>query len=596
MKRAYLRVLCVIVALVLALSACGGSTSNTSTDASTSTATETKTETKTDATADTKTDTTAASTDGGVQLSAPGVLPIVPNVGDVTLKFMVTQHPAIIDWNTNAFILWMQEQTNVKLEFDEIPLEGRQEKVNLVLASGNYPDVFFGLSFSEAQIQQYGVAENMLLPLGDLIDENCVEINKIWDNFPGSRNIITQLDGNIYSMPQVNECYHCTISRKMWINQDWLDALGLSTPKTTDEFYEVLKAFKEKDPNGNGKADEIPLAGAHADGWWDNYDAFLMNAFCYYTYNVADTQASSFGFQLDDNDNVTTCFYNVEPMKAGFKYLAKLYSEGLYYEGSFSNTSQQLTQLVESPEGSIVGAVGGGYGGMFSQLGGERYAQYRGLSPLKGPSGWQGIVHEPYGSVWASNMVLSKTCSNPAAAVKWGDYMYSYDATQRSYLGVEGEGWRKAEDGEVGINGKPALYTQLVPWQERDPQNEHICQQCIDYRPIDYRLGMTYDPNTDMYSADGLEKLLQVVSEDYMQYAKTQYTMPPIKFTKDQNDAMMVIKTELSNTLKEYVTGFMNGTMDVDSQYDSFVELIKSQGMDTLIQNYQDGYKAQYKK
>ncbi len=76
------------------------------------------------------------------------------------------------------------------------------------------------------------------------------------------KDLITAPDGNIYALPQVNECYHCMYQQRMWIYKPWLDKLGLKMPTTTDEFYEVLKAFKTKDPNGNGKADEIPLSGS----------------------------------------------------------------------------------------------------------------------------------------------------------------------------------------------------------------------------------------------------------------------------------------------------------------------------------------------
>ena len=42
------------------------------------------------------------------------------------------------------------------------------------------------------------------------------------------------------------------------IRKDWLDQLQPPVPETMDEWYEVLKAIKTKDPNGNGQADEIP--------------------------------------------------------------------------------------------------------------------------------------------------------------------------------------------------------------------------------------------------------------------------------------------------------------------------------------------------
>src|SRR5690625_7653802 len=49
-------------------------------------------------------------------------------------------------------------------------------------------------------------------------------------------------------------------SGPMWYNGQWLDALdGEEVPKTTDELYDLLIRFRDEDPNGNGKSDEIPL-------------------------------------------------------------------------------------------------------------------------------------------------------------------------------------------------------------------------------------------------------------------------------------------------------------------------------------------------
>lgn len=65
----------------------------------------------------------------------------------------------------------------------------------------------------------------------------------------------------------------------MWIYKPWLEKLNLSEPKTLDEFYNVLKAFKEKDPNGNGLADEIPFIGATSGGenWFCDFIAQRSN-------------------------------------------------------------------------------------------------------------------------------------------------------------------------------------------------------------------------------------------------------------------------------------------------------------------------------
>ena len=79
-------------------------------------------------------------------------------------------------------------------------------------------------------------------------------------DFQAAAEILRQLYGEngILSLPQVTG-FNPRSWEVMMINKTWLDKLGLEVPSTLGELEEVLKAFKEKDPNGNGKADEIPM-------------------------------------------------------------------------------------------------------------------------------------------------------------------------------------------------------------------------------------------------------------------------------------------------------------------------------------------------
>jgi len=70
-------------------------------------------------------------TSGGVPISNPGQLPIVQNRGDITVEIMVTGHPAIINWETNAMSKWMEEQTNIVINWRIIPLEGRLDTLSM---------------------------------------------------------------------------------------------------------------------------------------------------------------------------------------------------------------------------------------------------------------------------------------------------------------------------------------------------------------------------------------------------------------------------------------------------------------------------------
>ena len=93
------------------------------------------------------------------------------------------------------------------------------------------------------------------------------------EEHPEWKKEITTDDGSIYVFPFLRTDDKLKVFLGPTIRQDWLDKLGLSMPTTVDEWYNVLKAFKEQDPNGNGKADEIPLYLTKGDV--DTTTAFL---------------------------------------------------------------------------------------------------------------------------------------------------------------------------------------------------------------------------------------------------------------------------------------------------------------------------------
>lgn len=514
------------------------------------------------------------------------------NFGDITLNFAVTGLPAIIDWETNEYVKWIEEVTNVDLTFEVIPYDGRAEKLGLILASGDYPDVFLSVGMTDQMISSYGVDEQMFLPLNDLIEQYGTFTKKMFAEYPGAEGQITQLDGNIYSLPEVNECYHCTVGTKFWMNQTWLDNLGLSQPTTLDELYDVLVAFRDQDANGNGDAtDEIPLAGDYFDGWYTNPERIIMNAFTYYNINLDKNDSSTiyaFGLYLD-GDTVVTPFALPE-FKEGVAYVANLFQEGLLYEGSFTQELAGLTQLAESGR---LGACNGGYI-LFANLGGDIYRQYTAVLPLEGPNGYQGVISFPHDSVSGNVYTISADCEYPEAAFKIGDMLYSYAATIRGYYGVYGDAWTDAEEGVVGINGEPALYQLLKPWQETEPQNECALQMTLSMRDAAFRLGEPSDADVDLYSAEGLETLLYQVSKEYKPYADDAKALPPVKFTEDENDELSVIMAELSTAIKEGMLGFFTGSKDIDTEYDAWLDELESKGLSRLTELYQSAYTAQY--
>lgn len=136
---------------------------------------------------------------------------------------------------------------------------------------------------------------------------------------PDMKKISTFPDGKIYSMPTRLPSRPKSRNQPV-INKAWLDKLGLKAPTTTEELYQVLKAFKEKDPNGNGKPDEIPYTetGLNMD---------FLNPF-----GITDINASSMIVQ----DGKPVYYPTTDAYKEGLIYTHKLYSEGLIDQELFT--------------------------------------------------------------------------------------------------------------------------------------------------------------------------------------------------------------------------------------------------------------------
>lgn len=526
-------------------------------------------------------------------LAADKGLPIVPNFGDVKLKVAVIGDPAIENWETNAYIKYLEEQTNIDLEFEVIPEDGAAEKIGLILASGEYPDVFLSVGVSDAMITKYGVEQKLFLPLNDLIDTKGDNILKLFEAFPGSRERMTQLDGEIYSLPEVNVCYHCQFRQKFWINSSWLEKLNLKAPTTTEEFYNVLVAFRDQDPNGNGQQDELPMIANYDDGWHTNSDSFVMNAFTYYPLNLRKAisgGAEAFGLYLNDG-KVVTCLNDVKGMKDGLAFVNKLVSEQLFFEGSFSQNN--ATDQIQG-EGGLVGGAAGGYI-QFCQTGSEMYQNYDYLLPLTGPDGQRNMTSFPYEGVGGNKFVISASCANPEAALRLADFMYSFDATIRGYYGVHGEDWTEPDAGAVGLNGEPALYKVLTPWQDVNVQNNSVLQYTISYRDAAFRGGKETDLSTiNKKAGDGLELWLLQATQEYEPLADKSKPLPPMKFDSETTEELGLLSTELNSFIKEGITAFMTGNNSVDN-YEEWLKELDALGMSKLIELYQKAYEAQYK-
>src|SRR5699024_2974618 len=106
-----------------------------------------------------------------------------------------------------------------------------------------------------------------LVALDDYLEEYAPNVTAFFDTRDDYPQALRAPDGKIRALPNGDETSANMIDSLFWINQNWLDRLSLDMPETTEELKEVLIAFRDQDPNGDGLQNEIPFTFQDAWGW-----------------------------------------------------------------------------------------------------------------------------------------------------------------------------------------------------------------------------------------------------------------------------------------------------------------------------------------
>ena len=493
-----------------------------------------------------------------------------------TLTVFIEECVTIEDLDTNAAVLWLEEQVGCELEFIVAPTGSAEEKMNILLNSGEYPDVFYRSVPNE---NLYGIESGILLDLTPYIEDEAMmpNLNAFLDLRPNLLSQMKAVDGKIYSLPDYNETLHVQYSNKMFCNKGILDELGLGIPTTTQEFYDALVAFKAAYPDGIGYA---TCTDNNSAPW-----AFLTNAWTYSTLGVSKSSANS-TLALRNHNGTVESILDDEEYRDALRYLNKLYTEGLLYEGSFTMDGAQLKALLasETPVLFWSGMHNVAYvdGGATPEL----YANEKPVAPLAGPNGAQYTTFMP--SVPGAGYAISSTCENIELAIKLADIHYSKLGYWVTNEGREGIEWTWAEEGQLSISGTPAVakragaYISGIQNVKLEPRALRAQINETASSPFDES---AYDENDP---ADGAFFRNKMTNELYVPYYQTEYqTIPTQKFTIDEEEELSMITVSLQNYVAETRIAFITGTKSLDTDWDAYVESLNTMGLGTVIELYQ---------
>lgn len=527
MKKRSTKMVAGITALLLAVGLLGGCSADESGKPAKETA-ESKTET---ASGEKQGETEGVSTmvDGHTKMNE-----------EVTLSYLIYEHT---DWpihDDSPVRQKMFEATNVKIESIVAPATNFDEKFNVAIMGKELPDMMMGKNIDV--LNEYG-QKGAFIPLEDLIEQYAPNISARLDD--RARKMITASDGHIYALPRFGQ----DRLRTGWlIRKDWLDILGMEIPTTTDEWTEVLRAFKEKDP-GNVGDRLVPLMNRSGS-----------SVFLIYT-------APTFGLHPENytkKDGSYVLNATTDEYKNMVEWYRTLYEEGLFDQEFVTTTSKQWEE-----------AVSAGYVGAFIDFANRSDtftsvlqqqnpdAEFVVAPPPVGPTGTQGVPS--YSDILTTTSVaISKDCKNVEAALAWLDYLYSDDGAWLTSVGIEGLTYTGVDE-----NGAPIWTDEM----KDNPNNMAITskygiqQQMCPRVLTEYEFALIQGPRT----LEGKK-----LCEPY--YVEPYY---PIQYTAEESEQMTNYTTAVTPIINQYTDQFITGVIPM-SDWDNFQKELKTLGAEQM--------------
>lgn len=472
----------------------------------------------------------------------------------------------------------LNDAAGITVEWECVTGDMLTERKNLLFASNDLPDAFMAADLKDYEIMTYG-ADGMLIALNEyLVPEIMPNLCKVLEARPEIMPILTMPDGNIYTLPTVGEMgfigedgmnYQIDIIPQFnIINVDWLEKLNLEMPTTMDELYDVLVAFRDQDPNGNGKKDEIPLSFIF-DNWTAGMTSFFAG-FGFTDYNDPDQAAYHRG--MVDGKVV----YNGvrDEYKDAITYLAKWYQEGLIDVEVFSQDAAKYISKGKNDE-VILGAYV--WWEIPEVVGNDRADMYALMPMLEGPEGKLVVNLRESAPITRRDFAITNVCEDPVTLLKWVDQLYDPIIGMQADYGPIGDFFEAEPDADgVYVNKTPAEGTTEGEMKEVMRLNAPIAQLSDYYGKYFYM-----EPRA-------MERL-DILKTFYMPYVTDTSRYPTVTYTVEETEIINDLFSDIKNVTSEKTALWMTGG-DIEAEWDAYVAQMEDMGLGEVLKAWQDAY------
>ncbi|EGG35896.1 extracellular solute-binding protein [Paenibacillus sp. HGF5] len=432
---------------------------------------------------------------------------------------MIMQY-GLFDPKTEYVAKYIQERTGFNVEYELLPAENADEKLNLLVSSKDNYDL---VKLNAAQFYNLASA-GALEPIDELLEShgNYIKQSIKQESF-GSATI----DGKIYGIPETGA--GVSIGEELVVRQDWMDELGLATPTTADELYNVLKTIKEKKK-------VIPLTMSKDSLYGDI--------------------ATTFGILTDWKEVDGKLVHRAEQpeMKEYITFMNKLYKEGLLDTETPINTAQKSIEKFSGGNAAMYKLAWWNAGTTIAALEKNFPEAKTSIIPyLKGKDG-KAVVGAKANTTWY--VAILKSSKNKEAAMEFLNAKMEPETFKGIALGKEG----------VHYEVKDEKYYPILPIFNDELSNASSFLTGVDEEkyPIYWQARVRKDP------------ILQAHFEAFQKNAEGIIVVDPMS-TAPPIEAVSKNLLKLTTMLDDNVLQFISGAKPIDA-YDQFLAQWRAEG------------------
>ncbi len=464
---------------------------------------------------------------------------------------------AISNFSETRFAQAMREKTGVQVKYIHPPIGQEDETFNLMLASNDLPDIVESMVSSMFGGVDSKLRDRVVLPLNDFMDDYAPALSEYLKQHPNIDREVKLDDGTYPCFPFIRGDKSLLISSGPVVRQDWLDELGLDTPRTIDEWEKTLTAFKDK------KGALAPFS-------------------CTTIPVLFQFVGSDYGFYISDN---TVKFSPLEPeFKTALETLRRWYENGLL-DPNYTLTDHAM--LSSNILNGLTGATHtGGGAGLGRWIVSSTNPDFK-LAGVEMPLNQHNEPSE-FASIsnyfWGYGAIVTTACKYPELAVKYMDYSYTTAGSMLNNFGIEGESYKMIDDFPT--------YTDVIMHNSNGLS--------VNYAMANYMRSYSSGPFvqdaryiTQYYNLDEQKQALKEWEKGVD--AALERTLPNLSLLNDETSEYSELYTKLSKYIEESVTEFISGTKPM-SEFNNFIDHLKELGVDRAIQIQQNAYNRYLKR